>query len=236
MTARDNGLQAGSYTRLAALATGSADDVLESLRQAGVAAYVVGAEPSVVHQLVLWVDSDATARANDVLRTRDISPPPQSSGPAHARESFADQGDTDPPPDEDAVWRSLVAAFDAPAADKHWPSSENVDEAPDEDGQDGERVLRRITPEQPVESRDDEHFVPPPPPPLPRPDSVTRWAWVAMLGGPVFLLLTALLGQQVADWIVVTALAAFVGGFITLVARMKDRPPRDSGPDDGAVI
>ena len=30
--------------------------------------------------------------------------------------------------------------------------------------------------------------------------------------------------------------SAFVAGFVTLVARMKDRPPTDSGPDDGAVV
>jgi hypothetical protein len=35
----------------------------------------------------------------------------------------------------------------------------------------------------------------------------------------------------------VLAVAAFVGGFVTLVARMKDRYPNDdTGPDDGAVV
>jgi hypothetical protein len=29
---------------------------------------------------------------------------------------------------------------------------------------------------------------------------------------------------------------AFMAGFVTLVARMKDRPPNDTGPDDGAVV
>ncbi len=32
------------------------------------------------------------------------------------------------------------------------------------------------------------------------------------------------------------AVAAFVGGFATLIMRMGDRPPGDSGPDDGAVV
>ena len=31
-------------------------------------------------------------------------------------------------------------------------------------------------------------------------------------------------------------LVGFMAGFVTLVARMKDRPPNDSGPDDGAVV
>jgi hypothetical protein len=32
------------------------------------------------------------------------------------------------------------------------------------------------------------------------------------------------------------ALTASMGGFVTLVARMKDRPPADLGDDDGAVV
>jgi hypothetical protein len=27
-----------------------------------------------------------------------------------------------------------------------------------------------------------------------------------------------------------------MAGFVTLIARMKERPPTDSGPDDGAVV
>jgi hypothetical protein len=45
-----------------------------------------------------------------------------------------------------------------------------------------------------------------------------------------------LLGLPVAGWVGLLALAAFMAGFVTLVARMKDRPPTDSGPDDGAVV
>ncbi len=32
------------------------------------------------------------------------------------------------------------------------------------------------------------------------------------------------------------ARAAFLGGFATLVARMRDRPSQDDGWDDGAVL
>jgi hypothetical protein len=41
---------------------------------------------------------------------------------------------------------------------------------------------------------------------------------------------------QVPGWAAFCAVAAFVGGFATLVVHMGDRPPRDSGPDDGAVV
>jgi hypothetical protein len=83
---------------------------------------------------------------------------------------------------------------------------------------------------------DDEHYVPPVPPPLPRLDPVSRGAWAALFGGPAYLLLAVLLGWVVPSWAGFCAVAAFVGGFATLVVRMGDRPPNDSGPDDGAVV
>ena len=83
---------------------------------------------------------------------------------------------------------------------------------------------------------DDEHFVPPVPPPLPRLDPVTKGAWAALFGGPLYLLVAVMASWQVPDWAAFCAVAAFVGGFATLVVRMGDRPPRDSGPDDGAVV
>jgi hypothetical protein len=83
---------------------------------------------------------------------------------------------------------------------------------------------------------DDDHFVPPVPPPLPRLDPVTKGAWAALFGGPLYLLVAVMASWQVPDWAAFCAVAAFVGGFATLVVRMGDRPPRDSGPDDGAVV
>jgi hypothetical protein len=97
------------------------------------------------------------------------------------------------------------------------------------------RIVRPASPAPPP-GGDDEHFVPPVPPPLPRLDSVTKGAWAALFGGPTYLLLAVMLGWQVPSWAAFTAVAAFVGGFATLVVRMGDRPPRDSGPDDGAVV
>jgi hypothetical protein len=71
---------------------------------------------------------------------------------------------------------------------------------------------------------------------VPLPDFVGRLAWACLLGGPLFLIAATILDLDVAGWPGFTALAAFVGGFVTLVARMNDRPPTDSGPDDGAVV
>jgi hypothetical protein len=45
-----------------------------------------------------------------------------------------------------------------------------------------------------------------------------------------------MVGWAIPGWAAFLAVAAFVGGFATLVIRMGDKPPRDSGPDDGAVV
>jgi hypothetical protein len=47
--------------------------------------------------------------------------------------------------------------------------------------------------------------------------------------------LATLAGLQLEGWVGFLAVMAFVAGFVTLVARMKDRPS-DSDPDDGAVV
>jgi hypothetical protein len=86
------------------------------------------------------------------------------------------------------------------------------------------------------EDRAKEHFVPPPPPPLPKLDPVTKGAWIALFGGPFYLLIATALGWQVSGLAAFLAVAAFVGGFVVLVLRMDSGGPRDSGPDDGAVV
>ena len=83
---------------------------------------------------------------------------------------------------------------------------------------------------------DDQHdrFVPPEPPPITSTDLVSRLAWLGVIGGPVFLLVAALVWRALPTLVVIVALAAFIGGFITLVARLPR--DRDDGPDDGAVV
>jgi hypothetical protein len=98
------------------------------------------------------------------------------------------------------------------------------------------RIVRPTVPQPPEPAGDDEHFVPPVPPPLPRLDPVAKGAWAALFGGPAYLLIAVMLGWVVPGWAGFCAVAAFVGGFATLVVRLGDRPPRDSGPDDGAVV
>lgn len=82
----------------------------------------------------------------------------------------------------------------------------------------------------------EEHYFPPPPPPLPKLDPVSKGAWVALFGGPAYLLIATAVGWTVPAVAAFLAIGAFVGGFAILVLRMGDEPRNGSGPDDGAVV
>lgn len=161
--------------------------------------------------------------------------------------------------DFDAAWRAIVAGYGKTGTDQvaRWSPAEDVEtDTPNAAG--SWRVLRRSGPEDTGETADteddgwgmpedvprldlpdqveieEEHYVPPPPPPLPRVDFHTKLAWVGVIGGPLFLILFTAL-----DWAPIPganffAIAAFVGGFVSLVYRMKDDGPNHG--DDGAVV
>ncbi len=86
---------------------------------------------------------------------------------------------------------------------------------------------------EPVELEDeDEGYLPPPPPPLPRPaDRAARFAWAAVIGGPLVAIVTTMLGWE--SWWAGLGVATTIGGLAALVARMKDR--EDDG-GNGAVV
>ncbi|WP_169978671.1 hypothetical protein [Microbispora sp. H10836] len=169
-----------------------------------------------------------------------------------------------PQSDEDEVWRQIVASFNETAedssAEQPWPDRENVTEetgAGTADGTPGDRFPGGPSPHDtgpddtgagdepgegedqapaPAPAGDDDHYVPPPPPPLPPGDALSRLSWLALFGGPAYLLLAALLHWPMDGWIVFAAVSAFIAGFVILVVRMGDGPPADSGWDDGAVV
>ncbi|MEU8274411.1 hypothetical protein ACFYOK_02175 [Microbispora bryophytorum] len=158
-----------------------------------------------------------------------------------------------PQSDEDEVWRQIVASFNETAedasAEQPWPDRENVTEETDageDDGASGDAApgdgIRDDdetgdgTGEMRASAPADDHYIPPVPPPLPHGDTLSRLSWLALFGGPAYLLLAALLQWPMDGWIVFAAVAAFIAGFVILVVRMGDGPPADSGWDDGAVV
>ncbi|WP_262701447.1 MULTISPECIES: hypothetical protein [Streptomyces] len=96
-------------------------------------------------------------------------------------------------------------------------------------------------PEEPSEEDFDEtdegHFVPPEPPPLPESDTTSRFAWLGVLGGPLLLLGVVLFQVEMVWWIATLGVGGFLGGFVTLVLRMKDDDEdEDEDPGRGAVV
>ncbi|SER35307.1 hypothetical protein [Streptomyces qinglanensis] len=102
----------------------------------------------------------------------------------------------------------------------------------------GPRDWQPAPPEDGTGDEDGEgHFEPPEPPPLPETDTTTKFAWVAALGGPLLLIGAVLLQADLTWWIVTLGVGGFLGGFATLVTRLRDG--RDDDPDDpgrGAVV
>jgi hypothetical protein len=210
----------------------------------------------------VWVDAGAADTAREVLDARraefhagGTSTTPDSPPPDLVPVSPAEPAPTDGAPasgageeDFDAAWRAIVAGYGKTSTDQvaPWSPAEDVEEeTPNAGG--SWRVLRRSEPEDdawgvpedvartPAEPAEvEEHYVPPPPPPLPRVDGHTKLAWVGVLGGPLLLILFTALNWSPIPGANFFAIAAFVGGFASLVYRMKDDGPGRG--DDGAIV
>ncbi|MFF1556931.1 hypothetical protein [Streptomyces sp. NPDC058279] len=90
----------------------------------------------------------------------------------------------------------------------------------------------------PAESEDgdgEDHFVPPEPE-LPPADTTSKFAWLAVVGGPVLLLLAVLLQWEMTWWLTTLGIGGFLGGFATLVARMAHDDDDEDDPGRGAVV
>lgn len=247
MNRRDNGLQATAWAPLADVESALTDHVLDALATAGIAAY---ADPATSGEAVYLGAGRSTGPSDRITVDRDLRREARAVIDGllpELRAELADQRRTS----EDSTWTQIVAGLESPTTEAEagqggsWPAAEDLpknsgdqDDAPRADEWAGLRPEPRepTLPRELVDVDDDEHFIPPPAPPVPAADAVTRAAWTGVIGGPLFIILSALLGRQNDDLVLLMAVGAFVGGFITLVARMKDRPPLDESGDDGAVV
>jgi hypothetical protein len=160
----------------------------------------------------------------------------------------------DQPTDPVGRWSALEdgEADRDPAAELRRPDDTEADEVTGAPGGDGagqdpprgsglsSRLARRRWDDPPEDDPDptywpEDHFVPPVPAAGPRMDRIARFAWSGVIGGPLVLLLVVVLNLRVERAVLFAAVAAFIGGFITLVARMPDKTDDDDW-DDGAVV
>ncbi|MER6734117.1 hypothetical protein [Streptomyces puniciscabiei] len=167
------------------------------------------------------------------------------------------------PFDEDAAWRAIVAGYgeeppDPPGSRPFKPVEDLALPEPEKDAESdtdkappvrplGSSVSfapgvgpRDYTPPEPSEDdfdEDDEgHFVPPEPPPLPDADATAKFAWLGVVGGPILLLLAVLLGWDMTWWLTTLGIGGFLGGFATLVVRMRTDDEEGDDPGRGAVV
>jgi hypothetical protein len=256
---RDNGLAAEHFVALVDVDPRIAVPLLDALRRAGIAAYVAPTPGTVGGYLDvhlperptdrLWVDGTRRAEAGDVVRSELDARGDADQEPADSR---AEAGSPDAGPAPNAPvdpFDEIVAGFHNPwAADgaTPWPEAENlpVDEAsptlpPSRVVRFSiERVTSRPDPDTPSAAEEylDEHFVPEPPPPLPRPAVATFWALVGLIGGLAVLVLAGILNWQLDPVVQTAAGFGILGGFATLIWRMREAPEDDDDGDDGAVV
>ncbi len=172
--------------------------------------------------------------------SRDESGKGTPEGSADPQADTPAEPDADMPTDFEAAFREIVAHYGdrptlgEPAAPPQPPPA--VPREPERPAVDPAMFDRRHLepPEEEPRSEREEHFVPPEPPPVPRGTPARRLAWLGLFLPPVLMLAAVVFGWTFPDWASALLVAAFVGGFVFLVATM----PRDRGDDgdDGAVV
>ncbi|MFI1188108.1 hypothetical protein [Streptomyces californicus] len=144
-------------------------------------------------------------------------------GPDGSAGSPADKGSgkTPPKPPEKKPLGSSVVFAPGVAGPRDYELPESKDDGVDapDDGDEG-------------------HFVPPEPPPLPEADVTAKFAWLAVIGGPVLMLVAVLFQWEMTWWLTTLCVGGFLGGFATLVARMPHDDDDDTydDPGRGAVV
>jgi hypothetical protein len=250
MEPRDNGLEAERWLPLADIEAPLADHVLQALAEASIAAIAVPTSAGDSTGLAAAWGSAAAGRWTGPSERIDVDGSKRKEARRildellpELRAELAEYRQRS----EEAAWTQIVATLETPAdSDATERDAAEVAATREGDGRaeatsneewaDLDVPSRPAVPAELADLDDDEHFVPPPAPPVPAADAVTRAAWTGVVGGPLFLVLATLLGWEADGLPALLAVGAFVGGFVTLVARMKDRPPLDESGDDGAVV
>jgi len=165
--------------------------------------------------------------------------PHRDHRPDEAAHPDADVPGGEPAFDEDAAWREIIENYGerpemgappdpAPPVAPGPPEDEPVETLFDRSYLDAMNTAATW--------EDEGHFVPPEPPPLPRLEPRRKLAWAGLFGAPFLLLLAVVFSLQFPTWLSGMLVAAFVGGFVYLVATMPRSRHDDWSGDDGAVV
>jgi hypothetical protein len=216
--------------------------------RADAAREVVGAEVADLTALLAEQEPGATAHGlvQPVPRSaarRVLAPPPLPGRPAPRAD------------DPDEEFRRIVEGFSRDQDSSPvppWPVVEDVEGPPKrgfpsrpESSGEVSRSRRRTDPQpdeglpdwvEPDAVEDDGHYVPPPPPPVPQLAPQKVLAAVAVLVGVLLMFAPQLLLQDRTGFVGLMGLLVTAGGAGALIWLMRDAPPTDRGPDDGAVV
>ncbi|WP_079404725.1 hypothetical protein [Streptomyces sp. 3211] len=151
---------------------------------------------------------------NLLLPEEDVKPLPKPEPP---EPGGAPDGEPEPEPEPPVALGSSVVF--APGVGMTGPRDHSLAEPKDDD----------------VSAAEEGHFVQPEPE-LPPADTTSKFAWLAVVGGPVLLLLAVLLQWEMTWWLTTLGIGGFLGGFATLVARMAQGDEEDDDPGRGAVV
>jgi hypothetical protein len=257
---RSNGLTAPTYTPVADVEPPIAAALLDDLRALGVAAYTTpvtstsmsGFDRPELRDAVrdrLYVDTRSADGVRDLIARRDPSMVEANDDLTFAQlVAGFDRplgGTVAPwPVDEDLSADQARVADDRDDRDSHDTATQRDTSEPgrrrkgdreDDPRASDEEYLAVTWQSRRDDSVDrDDHFVPEPPAPLPHLEPYKQLAWAGVIGGPLALLVAALTGLALPEWLSWLAIVGFVGGFVTLVATMSDDDDWD--PDDGAVV
>lgn len=233
---------------------------------ADAARQVVTAEVADLTSLLAETDPGATAHGfvHAVPRTaaaRVLPPPtlpdPPAKQPRPGKPETPSSSGSPEPDDPDEAWRQIVEGYHREAAGPvaPWPVSEDLDpptrpHLPSRPERTGEPPAASAPPPAPAPGSrsdlpgwvepaalDDEgHYVPPPPPPVPRLAPKKIAAALTLLVGFVLMFAPGLLLQPSTSGVAIFGMLLTVGGAAAMIYLMRDAPPADSGPDNGAVV
>ncbi|MEV6107614.1 hypothetical protein AB0M28_23355 [Streptomyces sp. NPDC051940] len=188
--------------------------------------------------------------AGDPEETRAQEPAPDDAPAAEGRTPAAEgrtPADGVPEPlDEEAAWAQIVASFGEEAKE---PPHEPPGGASPADTPDHVRSITVLpagsgprdwgaaeSSDDDFDESDEGHFVQPDPE-LPEADTTAKFAWIAVLGGPLLLIVLVLLGEPITWFWALLGIGGFFGGFATLIARMRPGGEDDDDlPGGGAVV
>jgi hypothetical protein len=250
-----------TFTRAATLPDRPLDRLWVDPAKGDLARAVVAAEVADLTTLLAEEEPGATAHGlvQPVPRTaarRVLQPPPLPGRPVPPPAMT----EPEPAPDADEEFRRIVEGFgrDAASPVPPWPVVEDVEPSsrrrfptrPERSGDEPDaspRARRRSEQDaddalpdwvEPEALEDDGHYVPPPPPPVPRLAPRKVLAVLAVLVGLGLLFVPSVVDvfQISPTGVFLLAITLVLGGAAALVYLMRDAPPTDSGPDDGAVV